>query len=157
MWKDFKAFIARGNVIDLAIGIIIGAAFSAIVSSLVADVIMPPIGLLLGRVDFPNLYFILKDGKTPGPYESLAAAKAAGAVSINYGTFIMTIINFLIIALAVFLLIRFVVKMQKQFEKPQPAAAPPAPTAKECPYCFTTISIKATRCPNCTSQLPPTA
>jgi large conductance mechanosensitive channel len=153
--KDFKAFIARGNVIDLAVGIIIGAAFGAIISSLVVDVIMPPIGLLLGRVDFANLYFVLKDGKTPGPYESLTAAKTAGAVSVNYGVFIMTIINFLIIAFAVFLLVRAVVRMQKQFEKPQPVAAPAAPTTKECPYCLTAIPIKATRCPGCTSQLSP--
>jgi large conductance mechanosensitive channel len=155
MWKDFKAFIARGNVIDLAVGIVIGAAFGAIVSSVVADIIMPPIGLLLGRVDFANLYVILKDGKTPGPYESLAAAKAAGAVSMNYGLFIMTIINFVIVAFAVFILVRSVTRMQEQFEKPQPAATS-APTTRECPYCFTTIPIKATRCPNCTSQLTQT-
>jgi len=155
MWQDFKAFITRGNVIGLAVGIIIGAAFGAIVSSLVADIIMPPIGLLLGRVDFANLYLILKEGNTPGPYDALATAKAAGAVSINYGVFIMTIINFLIVAFAIFLLVRIVVRMQKQFEKPQPAAAPAAPTTKECPYCFTVIPIKATRCPSCTSQLPP--
>jgi len=153
MWKDFKAFIARGNVIDLAVGIIIGAAFGAIIGSVVADVIMPPIGLLLGRVDFANLYLVLKDGKPLGPYESLAAAKAAGAVSVNYGVFIMTIINFIIVAFAVFILVKAVTRMQKQFEKPAPAAAPAAPTTKECPYCFSTIPIKATRCPNCTSQL----
>ena len=155
MWKDFKAFIARGNVIDLAVGIVIGAAFGAIVSSVVADIIMPPIGLLLGRVDFANLYVILKEGKTPGPYESLTAAKAAGAISINYGVFIMTIINFLIIAFAVFILVCTITRMQKQFEKPQPTATS-APTTRECPYCFTTIPIKATRCPNCTSQLTQT-
>lgn len=152
MWKDFKAFIARGNVIDLAVGIVIGAAFGAIVSSGVADVIMPPIGLLLGRVDFSNLYLLLMEGKTLGPYESLAAAKAAGAVSINYGVFLLTIINFVIVALAVFILVRSVTRMQKQFEKPAPAA-PAAPMTKECPYCFSTIPRKATRCPNCTSQL----
>jgi large conductance mechanosensitive channel len=152
MWKDFKAFIVRGNVIDLAVGIVIGAAFGAIVSSVVADIIMPPIGLLFGRVDFANLYVILKDGKTPGPYESLTAAKAAGAVSINYGIFIMTIINFVIVAFAVFILVKSVTRMQKQFEKLQPTATS-APATRECPYCFTTIPIKATRCPNCTSQL----
>jgi len=155
MWKDFKAFIVRGNVIDLAVGIVIGAAFGAIVSSVVADVIMPPIGLLLGGVDFSNLYFLLKEGKTPGPYGSLAAAKAAGAVSINYGVFIFTIINFVIIAFAVFILVRSVTRMQKLLEKPQPTATS-APTTRECPYCFTTIPIKATRCPNCTSQLTQT-
>lgn len=153
MWKDFKAFIARGNVIQLAVGIIIGTAFGAIVKSVVADIIMPPIGWLLGRVDFSNLYFVLKDGKTPGPYESLIAAQTAGAVSINYGVFIMTIINFLIIAFAVFFLVRTVTRMEKRFEKPQPTTAP---TTRECPCCYTTIPIKATRCPNCTSQLTQT-
>ena len=153
MWKDFKAFIIRGNVMDLAVGIIIGAAFGSIVNSLVADVIMPPIGLILGRVDFSNLYVVLKDGNTPGPYESLVAAKAAGAVSMNYGVFIITIINFIIIAFAVFAMVRTVTRMQKQLEKPQTAAAPTAPTTKNCPYCFTAIPVKATRCPNCTSQL----
>ena len=156
MWKDFKAFIARGDVIQLAVGIIIGTAFGAIVKSVVADIIMPPIGLLLGRVDFANLYVILKEGKTPGPYESLTAAKAAGAISINYGVFIMTIINFLIIALAVFILVGIVTRMEKQFEKPQPTTAPAVPTTKECPYCYSIIPIKATRCPNCTSQLTQT-
>jgi large conductance mechanosensitive channel len=148
MWKDFKAFIARGNVLDLAVGIIIGAAFGSIVSSFVADIIMPPIGLLLGGVDFSNLYLLLKQGKTPAPYESLAAAKAAGAVTMNFGVFIMTIINFIIIAFAVFLLIRAIARMQK----PAPVVAA-APTTNPCPYCATAIPIKATRCPNCTSQL----
>ncbi len=150
MLKDFKAFITRGNVVDLAVGVIIGAAFGVIVSSLVNDVIMPPIGLLLGRADFSNLYFILKEGTPASPYESLAAAKAAGAVSINYGVFIMAIINFIIIGFCVYLVVR---AYQKMLVKPAPAAAPAAPTTKECPFCATQIPVKAQRCPNCTSQL----
>jgi len=148
MLKEFKEFAMRGNVVDMAIGIIIGAAFGTIVTSLVADVIMPPIGLLLGNIDFSNLFLVLKQGKVPGPYESLAAAKTAGAVSINYGFFINTVITFLIVAFAVFLLIRGVNKMKKQ-----EAAPPPVPTTKECPYCLSTIPIKATRCGHCTSEL----
>jgi len=144
--KEFKAFILRGNVIDMAVGIIIGAAFGAIVGSLVKDIIMPPIGLALGNIDFSNLFVLLKSGATPGPYESLAAAQAAGAVSINYGLFINTLIIFIIIALVVFFLI--VKPVARLTTKP---AAPPA--TKECSYCFTSIPIKASRCPNCTSQL----
>jgi len=148
--KDFKAFIMRGNVIDMAVGIIIGAAFGPIVSSFVKDVIMPPIGLLLGKVDFANLFVVLREGATPGPYASLAAAQAAGAVSINYGFFINTIINFVIIAAVVFFfIVRPVAKMNAK-----PAPAPAAPTTKECPFCKSSINIAATRCPNCTSDLP---
>ena len=149
MLKDFKAFIMRGNVVDMAVGIIIGAAFGAIVTSLVKDVIMPPIGLALGNVDFSNMFVVLKEGTAAAPYESLAAAQAAGAVTINYGLFINTIIIFLIIALVVFFfIVRPIAKMQaKKVE------APAAPTTKECPFCFTSIPIKATRCPNCTSPL----
>jgi large conductance mechanosensitive channel len=146
MFKEFKAFAMRGNVIDMAVGIIIGAAFGSIVQSLVKDVIMPPIGMLLGNVDFSNLFVTLKAGTTPGPYTSLAQAQAAGAVSINYGTFINTIISFLIVAFAVFLLIRQI----NRFKKEEPAA-PPA--TKECSFCFSAIPIKAVRCPNCTSTL----
>jgi large conductance mechanosensitive channel len=139
----------RGNVVDMAVGIIIGAAFGTIVNSLVADVIMPPIGLLLGNIDFSNLFVVLKEGaKAPAPYESLAAAKAAGATSINYGVFINTVITFLIVAFAVFLMIRGINKLRRQQEAP-----PPVPTTKECVYCFSTIPIKATRCPHCTSEL----
>jgi large conductance mechanosensitive channel len=149
MLKEFKEFAMRGNVVDMAVGIIIGAAFGTIVNSLVADVIMPPIGLLLGNIDFSNLFVVIKEGaKAPAPYESLAAAKAAGATSINYGVFINTIITFLIVAFAVFLMIRGMNKLQRQQEAP-----PPVPTTKECIYCFSTIPIKATRCPNCTSEL----
>ena len=150
MLKDFKAFIMRGNVVDMAVGIIIGAAFGAIISSLVKDVIMPPIGLALGNIDFSNLLVVLKEGTTPGPYDSMAAAQAAGAVTINYGVFINTIIIFLIIALVVFF---FVVRPIARMQSPKKVEAPAAPTAKECPFCFTQIPIKATRCPNCTSEL----
>lgn len=133
----------------MAIGIVIGAAFGTIISSLVSDIIMPPIGLLLGNVDFTNLFVVLKEGaKAAGPYSSLANAKAAGAVTMNYGVFINTIISFIIIAFAVFLLIRNVNKLRRQEEAP-----PPESTTKECQYCFSTIPIKASRCPHCTSEL----
>jgi large conductance mechanosensitive channel len=148
MLEEFKKFIMRGNVLDLAVGVIIGGAFGAIISSLVADIIMPPIGLLLGRVDFANLLIVLKHGDPTGPYASLAAAQEAGAVTMNYGLFINTIINFVIIALAIFLIIRAANKLQREEEAP-----PAEPTTKECPYCATTIPIQATRCPHCTSEL----
>jgi large conductance mechanosensitive channel len=148
MFKEFKEFALRGNVVDMAVGIIIGAAFGAIVSSLVADVIMPPIGLLLGKIDFSNLFVVLKAGTMPGPYETLAAAKLAGAVTLNIGVFINTIISFLIIAFAVFLVIRQINKLRRKAE------APPAElTTKQCPFCLSTIPLKAIRCPYCTSQL----
>jgi large conductance mechanosensitive channel len=151
--KDFKAFIMRGSVVDLAIGIVIGVAFGAIISSLVKDVIMPPVGLALGKVDFTNLFVVLHQGSVAGPYPSLAEAQAAGAVSINYGVFINTIVSFLIIAVVVFFL---VVRPITQLRARQKAAeAAPAPNTKECPYCYSTIPIKATRCPNCTSELKP--
>jgi len=148
MLKEFKEFAMRGNVIDMAVGIIIGAAFGTIVNSLVQDVIMPPIGLLLGNVDFSNIFAVIKEGKVAGPYASIAAAKAAGAVTINYGVFVNTIISFILIAFAVFLLIRTINKLKRQ-----EVAPPAAPTTKECGYCFSSIPIKATRCPNCTSAL----
>jgi large conductance mechanosensitive channel len=150
MFKDFKEFAMRGNVVDMAMGIIIGAAFGTIVKSLVSDIIMPPIGLLLGNVDFTNLFLILKDGSTPGPYASLADAQAAGAVSINFGVFVNTIISFIIIAFAVFILIRNINRLKRKEEAP-----PPEPTTKECSYCFSTIPIKASRCAFCTSELKP--
>lgn len=151
MFKDFKAFIMRGNVVDLAVGIVIGVAFGAIVSSFVKDVIMPPIGLALGNVDFNNLFVILKHGSVSGPYPSLAAAQEAGAVSINYGVFINTIVNFIILAAVIFF---FVVRpISKMHAKQKAAEAAPPPSTKECPYCFTNISVKATRCPHCTSEL----
>jgi large conductance mechanosensitive channel len=148
MLKEFKEFAMRGNVLDMAIGIIIGAAFGTIVNSFVQDVIMPPIGLLLGNVDFANIFVVLKEGKVAGPYASVAAAKAAGAVTINYGVFINTIISFVIVAFAVFLMIRSINKLKRQEEAP-----PPVPTTKECAYCFSKIPVKATRCPSCTSEL----
>jgi large conductance mechanosensitive channel len=151
MLKDFKAFITRGNVVDMAVGIIVGVAFGVIITSLVNDVIMPPIGLALGKIDFSNLMIVLKQSATtPGPYASLAVAKAAGATVIAYGTFINTIINFLIIAAVVFF---FIVRPIAKLTAPKKAAEPAAPTTKECTFCFTNIPIKATRCPNCTSPL----
>ena len=144
MLKEFRQFIMRGNVLDMAIGIIIGIAFGAIVNSLVHDILMPPIGLLFGRVDFANLFI-----SPPGThYASLAEAKQAGAAVISYGVFINTIINFVIVALVLFLIIRQVNRMNAK-----PAAVPAAPTTKDCPYCFSSIPIKATRCPHCTSEL----
>ena len=149
MLKDFKTFIMRGNVVDMAVGIIIGAAFGVIVTSLVNDIIMPPIGLALGDVDFVNLFSVIKEGVPAGPYDTLVAAQEAGAVTINYGKFINTLIIFLIIALVVFFfIVRPVAKMREK-----KAEAPAAPTTKECPFCFTSIPIKATKCPNCTSLL----
>jgi len=146
MLKEFKEFAMKGNVLDMAVGIIIGAAFGTIVSSLVADIIMPPIGMLLGNVDFANIFAVLKEGKVPGPYASVAAAKAAGATSINVGLFINTIINFAIVAFAIFLVVKNVNKLKRKEEAP-------APTTKECPHCLSTIPIKATRCGHCTSDL----
>ena len=153
MLKDFKAFIMRGNVVDMAVGIIIGAAFGPIINSLVKDVIMPPIGLALGKVDFANLFVVLKEGTTPGPYASLAIAQTAGAVSINYGFFINTIINFLIIAAVVFFFIVRPIARMNARQAAKTAPAPAAPTTKDCPYCLSKVPVKATRCPNCTSQL----
>jgi len=153
MGKEFREFIMRGNVVDMAVGIIIGAAFGAIVTSLVSDIIMPPIGLALGNVDFANLFIVLKEGATAGPYASLADAKAAGAVTINYGIFIMVIITFLIIAVVIFFMIRNVNRLRRRLEAPEVEAPLPEPTTKDCPYCFSAININATRCPNCTSQL----
>jgi len=148
MLKEFKEFAMRGNVVDMAVGIIIGAAFGSIVTSLVADVIMPPIGLLLGNVDFSNLFVTLRNGAAAGPYSSVAQAKAAGAVTLNYGLFINAIISFLIVAFAVFILIRAINKLKRPEVKPATA-----PTTKECTYCYSTIPIKAVRCPACTSEL----
>lgn len=148
MLKDFKEFAMRGNVVDMAIGIVIGAAFGAIVKSFVDDVLMPPIGLLLGNVDFSNFFLTLKEGsKAAGPYASLAAAKAAGAVTVNLGVFINTIISFIIVAFAVFLVIRSINRMKRE-------EAPPAPPdTKECPFCLTAVPLQARRCPACTSEL----
>ncbi len=148
MLKEFREFAMRGNVVDMAVGIIIGAAFGTIVNSLVLDVIMPPIGLLLGNIDFSNLFLVLKEGKTAGPYATVAVAKSAGAVTMNVGIFINTVISFILVALAVFLLVKSMNQLKRQAEAP-----PAAPMTKECAYCLSTIPIKATRCPNCTSDL----
>ena len=149
MLKDFKEFAMRGSVVDMAVGIVIGAAFGTIVKSFVDDVLMPPIGLLLGNVDFSNLFITLKEGsKAAGPYASLALAKAAGAVTLNLGVFINTIISFIIIAFAVFLVIKGLIRLKREEVTP-----PAEPTTKECPFCLSTIPLKATRCPHCTSEL----
>jgi len=148
MWKEFKEFVMRGNVLDLAVAVIIGGAFGKIVTSFVNDIIMPPISLLLGGVDFSNLFIDLSgEGNV-----SLAAAQEAGAATLNYGLFLNTIIDFLIVAFVIFLVLRAFNRIQEAREE-QEETAPPEPTTKDCPYCFTAISIKATRCPNCTSQL----
>ncbi|MFN2233673.1 MAG: large conductance mechanosensitive channel protein MscL [Anaerolineales bacterium] len=148
MLKEFKDFAMRGNVVDMAVGVVMGAAFGAIVTSLVNDLLMPVLGLILGGADFTNLFIVLSEGSVPGPYETLTLAQEAGAVTINYGLFINAVISFLIIAFAIFLLIRGINRLQMQEE------APPAElTTKECAYCFTEIPVQATRCPNCTSEL----
>lgn len=144
MWKEFREFAMRGNVLDMAIGIIIGAAFGKIVSSFVSDVLMPPIGLLLGKVDFSNL-FITLSGQS---FSTLEEAKKAGATTIKYGLFINTIIDFIIVSFVIFLMIRQINRFKRQSEP-----VPPVPVTKECPYCRSMIAIKATRCPHCTSQL----
>ncbi len=142
MFKEFKTFIMRGNVLDLAVGVVIGAAFAKIVNSLVSDIFLPPIGLLLGNMDFSNLFISL----TGEEYHSLAEAQAAGAATLNYGMFLNNIINFLIIGFVIFLVVRYA---NKVFTKPAP---PAEPTEKDCPFCFTKIPIQATRCPHCTSH-----
>ena len=146
MLEEFKKFAMRGNVIDMAVGIIIGGAFGTVVKSLVSDVVMPPIGFLLGGVDFSDLFVTLKQGAAPGPYATLAAAQAAGAVTIGYGLFINAMVSFLIVALAVFMLIKAINRLRRE-----PPA--PAPTVRECPYCLSSIALQARRCPHCTSDL----
>jgi large conductance mechanosensitive channel len=146
MLKEFKEFAMQGNMVDMAVGIIIGAAFGVIITSLVNDIIMPPIGMLLGGVDFNNLYILLQEGSPGAPYASLTDAQAAGAVTINYGVFINALISFLVIALAVFFIIRAMNRAMRPIEAEEVSA-------KECPFCISTISIMATRCPNCTSGL----
>jgi large conductance mechanosensitive channel len=141
MFKEFKEFVMRGNVMDLAIGIIIGAAFGKIITSFVSDILMPPIGLLLGQVDFANLYITLSGGR----YDTLKAAKDAGAVTINYGLFIGTVIDFLIVAFVIFLVVRKINRMRRKEGE--------APTTQDCPFCLSSIPLKATRCPQCTSEL----
>ncbi len=143
MLKEFKAFVMRGNVLDLAVAVVIGGAFGKIVASLVEDVLMPPLGLVLGKVDFSNLFLSLGGQH----FDSLVAAKAAGAPTLNYGVFLNTVINFLIVAAAIF----GVVRAANRLQKPAPAAAP---TTRDCPYCLSSVPLKATRCAHCTSQLP---
>lgn len=148
MWKEFKAFITRGSMIDLAIGLIIGTAFTAVIKSLVDHVIMPPIALLLGNVSFTDRFAVLRQGSPAGPYATLQAATDAGAITLAYGMFISALVNFLIIALVVFLMVKALNKIM-----PKKAEPAPAPATKKCPYCFTDIAVEATRCPNCTSEL----
>jgi len=145
MLKEFKEFALRGNVVDMAVGVIVGGAFGTIAKSLVDDVLMPPVGLMLGGVDFSNLFLVLKQGTTPGLFYKLADAKAAGAVTINYGLFINSVISFLIVAFAVFLVVRAINRMRRGEEAPT--------TTKLCPECASVIPIKAKRCPHCTSQM----
>ena len=144
MFKEFREFVQKGNVMDLAVGFVMGAAFGKIVTSLINDVIMPPIGLLLGKVDFSNLYINLSSRV----FESLAEAKKAGAATINYGAFLNTLLEFLVIALAIFAMVKWINALRRK-----PALAPAVPTTKDCPFCFTAIPIKAVRCPHCTSEL----
>jgi len=148
MFKEFREFAMRGNVVDMAVGIIIGGAFGTIVMSLVTDIIMPPIGLLLGGVDFTDLFLTLKEGASPGPYATLASAQEAGAVTVAYGVFLNSVISFLIIALSVFFLVKGVNAMKRREEEPSVE-----PTTKDCPYCLSTVPLKAIRCPFCTSEL----
>ena len=152
MLQEFKEFAMRGNVVDMAVGVIIGGAFGTIAKSLVADVLMPPIGLLLGGVDFSDLFVTLKEGSAAGPYQALADAQAAGAVTVNYGVFLNSVISFLIVAVAVFLLIKAINQMKREKEAP-----PAEPTTKECQFCQMTIPIKANRCGHCTSELAKSA
>ncbi len=151
MLKEFRDFIMKGNVLDLAVAVIIGAAFGKIVTSLVTDIIMPPVGLILGNVDFANLFLVLK-GAVPAGTSLSEAQKIAGVVTWNWGLFVTNVIDFLIVAFVIFLLVRTANRMATAMKKPAPAA-PAAPTTKECPYCVSTIPIKATRCPHCTSEL----
>jgi large conductance mechanosensitive channel len=149
MLKEFKEFAVRGSVVDMAVGIIIGVAFGSIVQSLVNDVIMPPIGLALGNVDFANLFVVLQEGTEPAPYLTLEAAQEAGAVTINYGVFVNALISFIIVAFAVFLLIRYINKLKRPTEEPEPVA----PSMKKCEFCTSDIPVEARRCPHCTSNL----
>ncbi len=145
---EFKKFIVRGSVIDMSVGIIVGAAFTKIVNSMVADILMPPLGLLMGKVDFSNWFLVLKQGaNVPGPYDTLAAAQAAGATTLNIGNFLNAIISFLIVAACIFVLIKAINQLNRKKEEA------PAPATKACPYCCTDIPLAATRCPNCTSEL----
>ncbi len=146
--KEFKEFAMKGNVVDLAVGLVLGAAFGAIVKSLVDDIIMPPIGLLLGKVDFSNLFVVIREGATPPPYNTVALARDAGAVTLNFGVFINVIISFVIVAFAMFMIIKAMNRMKKETPKPEAV-----PTTRECPFCLSTVPLKASKCPFCTSDL----
>lgn len=148
MLKEFREFAMRGNVLDMAVGIILGAAFGSIVSSLVSDVLMPPIGLVLGNVDFSNLFVVIKEGSKAAPYASIADAQGVGAVTVNYGLFVNHVIGFVIVAFAVFMIIRAMNKLKRA-----EAAPAVAPTTKDCPYCLSKIPIKAVKCGYCTSDI----
>lgn len=153
MWKDFREFALRGNVIDLAIGIIIGSAFTTIVQSLVNDILMPPVGLLLGNVEFSDFYLLLQSGDPPGPYATVENAQEAGAVTINYGLFINSIVVFLIVAVTTFLIVRSMNRLYAESQRGKLEEEEEAPTTKACDYCKEIIPIEAVRCPHCTSHL----
>jgi large conductance mechanosensitive channel len=149
MLKEFKEFAVRGNVIDMAVGIIIGAAFTTVVQSLVKDILMPPLGLLTSEIDFANAFLVLKEGTSPGPYATLQIAQDAGAVVVRYGTFFNAVISFTLVSFAVFLLVRYINKLKSPQKTPEPVS----PTVKKCPFCISDIAVEATRCPHCTSEL----
>ena len=150
MMKEYKEFAVRGNVVDMAVGIIIGGAFGTVVKSFVDDVLMPPLGMLVGNIDFQNILVVLRQGTPAGPYDTLAAAKEAGAVTLNLGMFVNAMVSFAIVAFAVFLLVRGLNRLKRQEEAPAPA-----PTMRDCPFCMSSIPLKATRCPHCTSEVAP--
>lgn len=149
IWTEFKSFAVKGNVIDMAVGIIIGAAFTTVVQSLVKDIMSPPLALLTSEIDFANAFLVLKEGSVAGPYTTLQQAQDAGAVVLRYGNFLNSIISFLIVAFAVFLLVKYINKLKSPQQSPEPVS----PTIKKCKFCFSDIPIEATRCPHCTSQL----
>ena len=150
MLKEFKEFAVKGNALDMAVGVVVGGAFGAIVNSLVTDILMPPLGLLLGKTDFSNLFLILKKGSVEGPFSTLAEAQKAGAVTFSYGLFLNMVISFLIVAFALFLILKVINRLRKPEE---PVLPPPVTTEKSCPFCLSTIPLKARRCPHCTSTL----
>lgn len=149
MFKEFKEFAVRGNVIDMAVGIIIGAAFTTVVESLVQDILMPTLGVLTSEIDFANAFLVLKEGSTPAPYFTLQMAQEAGAIVLRYGTFINAIISFTLVSFAVFLLVRYINKLKNPKQSPEPVS----PKIKKCSFCFSDIPVEATRCPHCTSEL----
>ena len=151
MLKDFRDFINRGNVLDLAVAFVLGGAFTVIVKSLVSDILMPPIGLIFGDASLADQFVVMKNGATAGPYDTLAAAKKAGAVTLNYGSFIDAVIAFIIVAFAMFIIVRYYKRMQEMNKKEVAAAAP---TTKNCPFCQSSVSIKATKCAFCTADMP---